>query len=513
MRTRTFAALALAALCQFGYAESLEERVKATDMSNADSVFELAQWCTENKLPTKARAYLNQVIKLDKDHEGARTALGQVKVGERWVAAGAPGAPAKPAEGADGAPGATRQASGTAPTAEQIAWDLSLPKDPEPAATWINQYIDKLSSVGNDSDDMAVAVATMLQDEQIIYAIPRLCKKLTEPGFNDLYGASDIVNELMRKGQIAKAKALLPFMMKASERINDPGDLAAFAFSVGQFKDKRVVPRLLQLLESGNDEVKDGASNGLQMVTLLPHDDITVERVRQWWALNHNVSDQQTYQEQLRSSDPRVAVQAADALYEYRERSIVPVLAKLMRGDDKIVGSQAASLLKRITGNDWSYNPDEPADKRKKRTDEIEKWWKEEQFRFIWIEDRNKPAATAAAAGPAADPAVEWVKKLGSANAADAAGAEANIAGAANKAVPALIAGLDDASPLVRRKCHELLERITKQKIAYDPRAEPEVRTGQVAAWRAWAVQQGIMAGEGGEEVVEEPAAGDAPAK
>ena len=96
MRTRTFAALALIALCQFGHAESLEERVKATDMSNADSVFELAQWCTENKLPTKARAYLNQVIKLDKDHEGARTALGQVKVGEHWVAAATPGSPAKP---------------------------------------------------------------------------------------------------------------------------------------------------------------------------------------------------------------------------------------------------------------------------------------------------------------------------------------------------------------------------------------------------------------------------------
>src|SRR5687768_14384469 len=127
--------LLLALLATTAMAESLEQRIAKTDMSNAESVFELGQWCAENKLPTKARQYYNAVIKLEKDHEGARTALGQIKVGERWVSAGNT-PPTKPgAEPAAGA-GTSRTASGTPPTAAQIEWNLALPKDPQPANTF-----------------------------------------------------------------------------------------------------------------------------------------------------------------------------------------------------------------------------------------------------------------------------------------------------------------------------------------------------------------------------------------
>lgn len=501
MRSRSITALLLAFLCGWGFAESLEEKIKATDQTNADAVFELAKWCSENNLPTKARAYYRQVIKLNPDHEGARSALGQIKVGERWILAPAERT-AKPSpaatEGAQPA-GPVRRASGAPPTAEQIPWDLTLPKDPEPQHTWINQYIDKLPAIGNDSDDMGVAVATMLQEEQIDRVIPRLCRKLTEPTFTDLYGASDLANELMRTGRLRKARILLPFLMKASERIDEPGDLANFAFAVGQMKDKRVVPRLIQLLESPSAEAQEGAANGLQMVTLLPLEDLTPERVKQWWALNHNVSDQQIYQEQLRSSDPRIAVEAAKALYEFRDRSIIPVLAKLMRGDNRLIGTEAVALVKRITGNDWTYNPEAPADQRKKRADELEKWWKEEEFRFIWIEDRGKPKDDKVPVA-SQDPAVEWVKQLGSAIAAQATTAEANLVGAGSKAVVALIGGLGDSNRLVQRKCQELLERITKQKLPFSPSASDEVRAAQVADWKSWAAGQGLMAAEPSED-------------
>ena len=511
MLSRTLSCLLLAAACGMGFAESLEERVKTADMTSADSVFELAEWCAQNGLPAKARGYYNQTIKLNKDHDGARTALGQVKVGERWVAAPAGTAPKKPDGGAPGGgeAGPGRQASGTAPTAAQIVWDLTPVKDPESQNTWINQYIDKLPTVGNDSDEMGVAVATMMQDEQIARVIPRLCAKLADKSFNDLYGASDVCNELMRVGKFRQAKVMLPFLMKASERVTDPGDLSAFAFAVGQMKDKRVVPRLIELLESPNAEIKDGATNGLQMVTLLPLEQITPERVKQWWSLNHNASDQQIYLEQLRSSDPRIAVEAAKALYEFRERSIVPVLAKLMRGDDRQVSAEAVAVVKRITGNDWSFKPEDPPELRKKRADELEKWWKEEQFRFIWIEDTKKAAEDPVAAQAANDPAVEWVKQLGSANAPQAATAEANLTGTGTKAVGALIGGLDDGSRLVRRKCYDLLVNATKQKIPYDAAGEAEARTPQIAAWRDWAVKAGLIAGEGGET---EPAEEVAPA-
>jgi len=516
MLKRTVSTLLLAAACGMGFGESLEDKLKTVDLTSADSVFELAEWCAQNGLPAKARSYYNQTIKLDKDHDGARTALGQVKVGERWVAAPGGSVPKKPeggAPGGTGEAGPSRKASGTPPTAAQIAWDLSPIKDPEAQNTWINQYIDKLPNVGNDSDDMSVAVATMMQDEQIARVIPRLCAKLADPTFNDLYGASDLMNELMRVGKYRQAKVLLPFMMKASERITDSGDLANFAFAVGQMKDKRVVPRLTELLESPNEEVKDGAVNGLQMVTLLPMEQITSERVKQWWALNHNASDQQIYLEQLRSSDPRIAVEAAKALYEFRERSIVPVLAKLMRGDDRQVSSEAVSLVKRITGNDWSFKPEDPPELRKKRADELEKWWKEEQFRFIWIEDTKKAASDPVAAQAPVDPAVEWVKQLGSADAQQAASAEVNLTSFGSKSVAALISGLDDGSRLVRRKCYDLLVNVTKQKIPYDAGLEAEARAPQVAAWREWAVKTGAIAGEGGDELVEEEAPAEKPTK
>ena len=504
LRTVSTVLLAIVATTGWG-AESLEEKVKATDLSNAEQVFELAQWCAANNLPTKARQYYNQAVKLDKDHEGARNALGQVRVGEKWVSAKAAGGDAKPgAEGATGAAsggGAERRASGPGPSADQVAWDLTLPKDPEPSSTFITSYVERMSTVGNDSREMDVSIATMLMPDHLPKAVPRLCAALLRPDFKDLYGGSSLAMELVKKGDAAKAKRLLPFLVKASERVTDDEDLATFAFTAGQLKDKRVVPRLIAMLTSGSEEVKNAAADGLAGITLLPRERITAEQAQQWWDRNHNISDQQTYTEQLSSRDPRVAVEAAKALYAYRDRAIVPVLIRLLRSDDRIVCTEAIDLIKRITGNTWSYDPSGTPDQKKKRADELEKWWKEEQFRFRWIEEiKEESAKSSEPTQQAVDPAQEWVRQLGSVAGNEAATAEGNLIGNGLKSVPALIGGLENPGRLVRRKCHELLVKVSKQNLPFDAAGSDTDRATQIAAWRKWAEEAKLVGASGDEE-------------
>nr|MBA3847966.1 hypothetical protein [Planctomycetota bacterium] len=96
--------LALAAAMTLGLAhgaETIAEKEALTDKSDPEQVFALAQWCTENGLKTKASKYYSLVVKLDKDHQGARDALGMVKVGEHWVSSKTAGA--KPSRGGDAA--------------------------------------------------------------------------------------------------------------------------------------------------------------------------------------------------------------------------------------------------------------------------------------------------------------------------------------------------------------------------------------------------------------------------
>lgn len=485
---RPLSTLLLALAIGSAWGETLEERIKATDMGSADSVFELAQWCSQNNLPTKARQYYQQVLRIDKDHEPTRTVMGQVKVGNVWVSAKDAGVDMGAKGGKDGAPGAPppRVASGPGPTAAQVQWDLRLPEDPEPEATWINTYIDRLSSVANDSRDMDVSIATMLADEHVAIAAARLPAALMRPNFNDLYGASSFAMELLKKGDAARAKRLLPFLAKASERVTDAEDLATFAYAAGMLKDKRVVPRLIELLGHGDDSVRDAAGDGLSGVTLLPRERIDVASAQAWWDLNHSASDQQTYMDQLNSRDPKIAVEAAKALYDFRERAIMPVLIRLLRSDDRMVCGDAIGVIQRVTGNGWSYDPNGTPEHKKKISEQLDTWWKEEQFRFRWVEDNMKQDAAATPTAQA-DPTIEWVRQLSSVKGNEASTAETNLLGAGMKAVQALIGGLEDSNRLVRRKCHDLLTRITKQQIPFDAAAADADRAKGVEAWKAWA--------------------------
>jgi hypothetical protein len=466
-----------------GAEETLESKIAETDMNNAEAVFQLANWCKSHNLPTKSRQYLTQVIKIDKDHEGAHVALGQVRVGDRWVAAmHAPPGSGRAAT-ADQAP-VRRTPTEPGPKAADIAWDLSIPKDPAPANTFITKYVERMSTVENDSHDMDVSIATCLADDYLPSAIPRLCAALARKDFNDLYGAGSIVSELARKGRIDQARPLLGFMVKASERVSDTVDLESFAYGIALFKDRRAVPRLIELMGSGNDTVKNAAAAAVAMIAMLPDRNITVATAQEWWDLNHNVSERETYQAQLHSADASIAVEAAKALYPLRDTTIIPVLIKCLRADDKQANLRAAALIAKITGTNWNYDPALPADQKAKIADRLDEWWKQEQSHFTWIEDRRAQPASANAAPK--DLNAELVNQLDSREGDKAQQAEAGLMSHGEEAIPALIDGLTTNSSIVRRKCNDILRTITKQDFQFDARGSDESRAKAVEAWKAW---------------------------
>jgi hypothetical protein len=479
--------------------ETLESVTKATDMTNADSVFALAEWCASHGKPTTARQFYGKVIELDRDHEAARARLGQVKVGDRWVSAASAGPQAAAGKNGAAPGGANRTASGSGPAAKDVAWDLKIPEG-SGDATFVDAQIERMNRAKNDSDDMDSAVLTLLRDDCRAQLPSRLATALLRPDFGDLYGPCQIILKLLKDKRRATARQILPFLAKCSEHVTDAEDLETFAYIGPMLRDRRLVARLMELMDHPNEAVKSAATKGAAQLTLLPAEGLTAARVKAWWDLNWNVPEHQVLAEQLHNPDPKISVEAAKGLYELRDKSIVPVLVKLLKADNKEVNGEAISVINRITGNSWDYEPGLPPEKKAKIAGDIEKWWKENQTRFEWIEDRNaKPVDEAKPKNPLA----EWVQQLASVEGRQAEQAESNLRAKGKDAVPVLIGGLRDRSMIVRRKCNDLLKGISKQDFSYDPRADEDKLGKAIEAWRKWATSQKIAldAGEeGGDE-------------
>lgn len=62
-----------------------EEKSKALAAGDAQGHFELGLWCQTEGLTAQAKKAFQQAIKVDPDHEGARTALGFEKVDGQWL--------------------------------------------------------------------------------------------------------------------------------------------------------------------------------------------------------------------------------------------------------------------------------------------------------------------------------------------------------------------------------------------------------------------------------------------
>lgn len=484
-------------------ADELEERVKKTDMNSADAVYELGVWCEQNNKPTAARKYFNRAIQIDKNHEASRTKLGQVLVGDRWVPANlAPGG-GKKQDGGKGDDSANRRrSSGPGPTAKDVKWDLAVPE-----FTRDNQFIEtqikRMNDNKNDSDAMDSAVLTLYREDSRTEMVPRLCAALLRDDFRDLYGTANLIMKFAKDGDLATVRQLTAFMTKASERNTEKDDLETYAYVTPLARDRRVIPRLIELMENPDQAVQFAAQKAFAQVALQPMEGMTAAKAKSWWDLNHDVSERVWLMEQIKNDDPAVAVEAARGLYDLREKALVPVLFKIMKGDNRRANERALDIVRKITGQDWGYDIMASPEDRAKVVAQLEKWWKESGTRFEWIEDRDAKPSAAAVAKPN-DPMVQWVKQLASTEGNEAQQAEQNLLGKGDEAVPALITGLKDPGVIVRRKSNDILKAMSKKDVGYDPRGEDAQRQKGIDAWIAWAKEKGALKDKD-EDEVEEP--------
>ena len=66
-------------------AEVVEWRLTQIERSDADALFEIAQWAADNDLPRRAEELLREVLELKADHARARKLLGYIKADGKWI--------------------------------------------------------------------------------------------------------------------------------------------------------------------------------------------------------------------------------------------------------------------------------------------------------------------------------------------------------------------------------------------------------------------------------------------
>jgi PBS lyase HEAT-like repeat len=480
--------------------ETLEDMIKKTDMNNVESVFLLGEWCEKNNKPSTARKYYSKILQMDKDHEATRAKFGQVRVGDRWItsvsAAGATAGGGPKAEGGGGGSGATasgansltRQSSGPGPTTKDIKWDLTVPP-----AKRENKFIEaqfaRMQKSANESDDMDSAVLTLYRDDTREEMVPLLCQALTHSDFTDLYGTSLLIMKFLKDGNMERSRQLFGFLDQASERCKRKDDLEMFAYVAPMMKDRRVIPRLIELMGHSEAAVSSAARKSFSQMTLQPDNaELTAEKAKKWWDSNHDVSPKVYLSEQLKNEDPLVVISAAEGLYELRDKAVVPAIIKVLSGNHLKANEKGLSLMVRITGNDWGYSPKATPEERAKVIAQMEKWWKQNGENFEWVADRNaKPEDVV---GPADDTLTLMINQLASVEGNNAQQAEQNLIARGNEAVKALLLGLKNPSVIIRRKSNEILKTLSKKDVGYDPRADEVARDKSIKAWSEWAKSQ-----------------------
>jgi hypothetical protein len=488
---RSLAPLLLAASCAWS-ADSFADLLKATNLKDADSVFALAEWCKENNEPNKAKTYYKKTVELAPDHPGARKALGQVKVGKKWL-------DEKAAQGKAAAGPAVP--AGKGPTAAEQRWDLTVPNDPDADNPFINTYIANLWMSAADSDAMEQSIGTIAMADNCASAVPRLCANMAGTPRPQVHGPAMIVISLTRSGRRDLALRLFPFVMRDAGLAATPDDQSAVLGMIEILRDKRGVPRLIEMLGLADPDIVNHAQIVATALTGLQQP--TKASLKTWWDRWHARSDLDLWKAQLSDDDARVALNAAALLIDHREGAIVPTIAKFLKTPNAAVTAQAIEVLKKMTRQDWGLSTETSLEDRVKKAATFEAWWKEKGERFEWPEsdqlrqEREAQAGIQAARAPD-DPLVLAVTGLAQPGVGGSQ-AETRLVEAGKAAVPALIGGLANDNLITRRKSADLLLRITgKQDIPFDPRAEPGVRAAAVEAWTAWAI---------GEKLVQPPAA------
>ena len=496
---RSLAPLLLAVACTWA-GDPFADVLKETNLKDAESVYALAEWCRENREPAKAKLYYLKVVELVPDHAAARKALGQVKVGKKWLDEKAAQAkvtagPAVPA--------------GKGPTAAEQRWDLAVPSDPDSDNPFITSYIANLWTAAADSDPMDQAIGTIVMKDNRASGIPRLCAAMAAQPRPQVYGPAMIAINLTREGRRDLALQLFPFVMRDAGSAATSNDRIAVLGMIEILRDKRGIPRLIEMMSIADPDELNHV--GMVVTALTGLQQPTKASLKSWWDRWHGRPDVDLWKSQLNDEDARVALNAATLLIDHREGAIVATIAKHLKSPNASVVSNAIEVLKKMTQQDWGIKPEEPLADRAKKAAAFEAWWKEKADRFEWPEseakkkEREAQASTLAARKPD-DPLQLAVAGLAQPGVGGNQ-AETRLVEAGKTAVPALITGLGNDNLIIRRKSSDLLLRITgKRDIPFDPRAEAGARGQAVEAWTTWAINEKLMeppAVEPGEETVD----------
>jgi hypothetical protein len=237
-------------------------------------------------------------------------------------------------------------------------------------------------------------------------------------------------------------------------------------------RDRRLVPRLIELMDNASPAVKKAATEGVASLILLPLADLTTAKAKAWWDLNWNVPERQVLARAAAQQRSPHRVEAAKGLYDLRDKSMVPVVIKLLKRRPQGGVTDAIEVIVKITGNDWSFSTDLPADKRTQIIANLDKWWKENQNRFEWIEDRNAARRRGGQGGRspgAADPAVG--ERRGQ---AVRDSLRHLCAARARRRCQRSSPPLHDRNTLIRLKCNDILKAISKQDFKFDAHAEED---------------------------------------
>ena len=385
MRIRFIAIAGLMALSAASLnAESYDDRLANTDRKDPNSLYELVVWCKANNFHSSANRHIREILALDPNHAPTRELQGFVWTGKRWVHKSRlpKGAPAANSGGSANNGGSTQNAgvaavpSGPAPKAGDISWDLTVPNNPDTdggMTNWLKGVVSDINSPRNTGSWSTLMVPNQREVGMVV-----LKQAIADGTFHNVQVPILIAEELVKEGNQKEADTWLPFIVKSSEKTTDVEGLQLFAHKVGIFGDKRVVPRLIELLSHADENVQFNTKYTLGQFMVKPIDKVTPESAQEWWDRFHAAPDSVVYAQALKNDDPMIQIKAITAITKSDwTNEVMPVLIELIQDDSTIVFMEATRHLKRITGTNWDIVMTTEQGKRKEIAERLTSWWED----------------------------------------------------------------------------------------------------------------------------------------
>lgn len=487
---RSLAIVALLLVAAAAFAQSYDEQLANTDRSDPDALYRLVVWCQENSFHARANQHIREIYAIDPNHAPTRELQGFVWDGRRWVhRSRLPGGGQREEESER----SSARPTGPGPKAEEIDWELRPLANPDEdggLSNFLSGVIDTMNR-GNRSE-----WATLMLEGQREVGLPLLMQRIADDNYRDLFGPVKILERLIEEGNVARARRFLPFVMKVSHGDGHRAeDLALFSYIVSKLSDKRVVPRLIQLLDHADDDVQFNTRFALGRFMHRGVDAINAEEAQEWWDRFHSAPDSVIYAESLSHRDPRVRLSAVESITvsDFHEK-VIPVLAELLTQNDRAVYMGATQQLQRVTGTTWDVRRNASADERQASSERLLAWWEEEKNTFTPVHMRGLVSEEPSEEESPETRLAVHVAQMADLDEAVSRNALSRLRAAGDDAIAPLINGLQHNDGVVRNRARDLLREMTGENFGFEGmRGDDEQRQRAREAWIDWARTNGHM--------------------